>query len=595
MGGGILTGATLVYALTGTYASLSPWWAYPGRGVFLAVWWWTLLPFLLGVFVVRATTGRAPGARELLPSLAPSALLLVPTGVLAATGRTPMPLVTAVAVAAVTASVAYALKRGALGPAGRRWAATAAGCVWLAVLVAGPGTGLPALSYSPFFDTWSTANTFALAVLSWGWGAVLWHVLVAVGHQGWLMRGLGVVLGWIVFQAASDQNWVYAWLTGPDGVWTAVGIYPGYAANWPHSSAQLLVLLVALMVLQTHSRTDGNWPPYARTAVLALGIAAVNTGLDKYQLVMFGDELQRSGFYLSVTIAALGFAWLLPSDAESRAVWRHNTNPAAHNRRMHALLKDQTLAASRREFLTASRSALAGGELTARQWSARWRALRALGPRRTAPQQSLALRLVALGTSGGMGAWRNGVVAAVLLTVLSLPWLGYTVPLLLGATKSADDFDSWSHALHWSLYGFIYGYAYSWPRGGTPLGKAMCLLAVVLPAELAQLFYRDLEPGAFGISLLLTTGNCLAVFLLLGLTWEARLVRAAGLPWGQIRNFRSLSATAVPATTVLVAVATALATAMVGVLVTPDNGPVSETPEPRPSVSGSPTPGSEGQ
>ncbi|WP_329545502.1 hypothetical protein OG548_14030 [Streptomyces sp. NBC_01356] len=116
--GGILTGATLVYALTGTYASLSPWWAYPGRGVFLAVWWWTLLPFLLGVFVVRATTGRAPGARELLPSLAPSALLLVPTGVLAATGRTPMPLVTAVAVAAVTASVAYALRRGALGAGG---------------------------------------------------------------------------------------------------------------------------------------------------------------------------------------------------------------------------------------------------------------------------------------------------------------------------------------------------------------------------------------------------------------------------------------------------------------------------------------------
>ncbi|MEV6479281.1 hypothetical protein [Streptomyces sp. NPDC051576] len=42
---------------------------------------------------------------------------------------------------------------------------------------------------------------------------------------------------------------------------------------------------------------------------------------------------------------------------------------------------------------------------------------------------------------------------------------------------------------------------------------------------------------------------------------------------------------------VLVAAATALATAMVGVWITPDNGPAPSTPESRPSAESSATPG----
>ncbi|WP_406473498.1 hypothetical protein [Streptomyces sp. NBC_01615] len=588
--GGVLTGATLVYALSGTYASLWPWWVYGGRGVFLAVWWWTLLPFLLAAIVVRAATGRAPRVRELLPSLVPSVLLLAPVGVLIVTGRTPMPLVMVAVTALATASVAYALWRGALGPAGRRWAVVAAACVWLTGLVAGPGTGLPAVD-SPHFDTWNAANICALVVLFWSWVALLWHTLRAADWVEWQLRALAVAMGLAILRMAFDQSWVYTWARDAGGPWTAVGVFPRFAANWPLSTILPLGLPVALILLHSYRGTDGRWPPYVRTIVLGLGVAAVGTGLDQFQFVMFEEDAQRSGFYIAVAIAAMGFAWLLPPAAESRAVRLHNKSPAAHNRRMHALLKDQTLAASRREFLTASRTALAEGQLSARQWSARWRALRALGPRGKAPQRSVALRLSALGTSGGRAAWSNGTAAALLLTVLSLPWIVYTLPSLLAATQAASEIDEWLHVLHWWFYGFVYGYAYSWLRGGTPIGKAMCLLAVVLPSELAQLLYRDRDLGSLGVSALLTTGNCLAVFLILGLACEARLVRAAGLRWGQIRNFRSLSATAVPATTVLVAAATALATAMVGVWVAPDNGPASETPENRPSVSGSPTPG----
>ncbi|MFD8542585.1 hypothetical protein [Streptomyces sp. NPDC059649] len=86
-----------------------------------------------------------------------------------------------------------------------------------------------------------------------------------------------------------------------------------------------------------------------------------------------------------------------------------------------------------------------------------------------------------------------------------------------------------------------------------------------LPGGYAAAHPRDWEPQLpKGAPALLLTAQTLLVALGLGLYWEARLVRTAGLPWGHIRNFRRLSSLAVPTTTLLVAVVTAVATALAG-------------------------------
>ncbi|MEU5316973.1 hypothetical protein AB0G67_09635 [Streptomyces sp. NPDC021056] len=580
-----LTAALLLYGLAGSAGAPWPIWLYPGRGAALALWGWLLLPFLLAAFAVRLPKGRPPRQRELLPMLIPSLALPVVAVLITTVEGSKWPLLSLGAVALTTVGVVVVLRRGLVGAAGRRWTSVAAGAVWLTVLGVGPGLGVATEDRA---SGWSDLNVLVLMVLAWGWEAL---ALFVVARRVWLGR-----VGWVLLAVHSFLPILFLheglplWLQGADDTWLLIGFYPTVAASYYPGTVLYLAFAIALWCLWMHGKRHRGWPSQVRTVAVGLGIAGVATGLAAYGFSMFGDlTAQRGGYYAALLVGAVGFAWLLPPSAETRAVRLHDTRPAAHNRLVHALLKDQALAAGRREFLSSSRTALAEGELTARQWSARWRHLGALGERGTAPQHSVNLRLAALGTSGGRTALRNGLAAAVLLAALCVPWMLYTVPTPLSDDDPNDE-QVWTHALRWAVYGFVYGYAYSWIRGGSPIGKALSLLAVILPAELAQLLYRGLTPEDFAVSLLLTTGNCLAVFLVLGLYWEARLVRAAGLRWGQIRNFRSLSAAAIPATTVLVASATALATAMVGAWIAPETNPTPTNPGAGASVSAEPSP-----
>ncbi|MHC3472375.1 hypothetical protein ACYF6T_27275 [Streptomyces sp. 7R007] len=587
--GSALTGVLLLYSLNEPGDS-SPQWSfltYPG-GAALTVWWWVVLPFLVAAFAVRLTEGRAPTPGRLLPLAVPSLLLLIPMTTLAVTGRTAGPLLVLVPAIAVTVAVAWALTAGLCGSAGRRWAGTAAIGTWLAVLAAGPGMGLPiTYTYLPF-PSWQAADSIGFAGIAWGWAAVVWALLTFLDGRRWVAWSSGAALLGVAVGTAVGVHQGFEW-NMYDDVWQTTGPDDYTAASWPLGMIELGIAWAALTYLRRCDAGpgEGGWPRYTRTAMLALGVAAAGSGLGFRGFSPFGWDT-RSAYYTALVIAAVGFSWLLPPAAGDRAARLHDARPRVHNRLVHALLKDQALAAGRREFLTASRAGLASGDLSTREWSRRWASLGGLGARGTSPQRSAALRTVALGTSGGRSGLRNGVAGAATLALLTVPWLSYTLPPLLGQVQDIQNVEAWAYCLRWPLYGFVYGYAYSWLRGDGPIGKALCLLAVVLPVELAQLLHQGLEPGRFVVSLLITTGNCLAVLLVLGLYWEARLVRAAGLRWGQIRNFRSLSAVAVPATTVLVAAATTLATTMVGAWITPDTGPAADN---RPSVTSSQTPG----
>lgn len=587
---GVLTCATFAYCLIGGGHAL--WWA-AHRGQLLVLWWWVLLPFLVGALAIRAARGRPPRTRDLLPMLLPSILLLVPVAVLCATGQPLLALAPVLAAIAAAVLTALALRRGVLGQAGRRWKTTLVAAAWWAALTAGPGTGLPdTLEHSDYYSfvvPWAVSNQIAGFTLRWVWLAMLCTVLAAFVWRMWLALAVALAF-WCALTLPSLGGSMYEWdKKGLEGPWAAYGVDPEVAANAPLTIVQSIVLCAALLLLRRYSRREQQWPAHVRTAVLLIGIAAAATPFTLTGFSYIVDPYFSGGIYLTLLLGALGFAWLLPRQAERRATRLNNTSPRAHSRRMHALLKDQAMAAGRREFVAFSRAGLASGELTTTQWSARWRELGGLGG-----QRYLALRQAALGTSGGRGAWGSGVAAAGLLAVLSLPWFILALPAYFEGLHVLEDMpgvvDALSYAARWPLYGFIYGYAYSWLRGPTPLAKAMCLLVVVLPVELVQLLEQDVGLGEFGARLLLSTGNCLAAFLILGLFWEARLVRSAGVRWGQIRNFRTLSALAVPVTTVFVAVATAMATAIIGVWISPSGPSPADPPKLSESVTESPTP-----
>ncbi|WP_158812186.1 hypothetical protein [Streptomyces fulvoviolaceus] len=570
-----LTCVLLLWAAAESGEFDDEWWAAFGREAPLMIWWQMLLPLCVAAFATRVGRGRPPQVRDLLPLLVPSALLCVPAAVLARSSGSPVPVLIVVAAGVLAGATALILRRGPLGPTGRRWAVTAVSAVWLAVLSAGPGTGMHDVSgYADvsFTDDWDAARRITALVLAWGWPGALWAVLAARGWTWW-RAGLSAAVLWWFLEKES-----VLWLDTT------------YVYGLPLDFFQTATIATTLLLLWSSGREEGNWPEHVRIAVVALGTAALLTEVTLSGIESFASTSYASGPYLAVTIAALGFLWLFPPRDEPRARRLHRTTISTHTRRMYTLLKDQSLAAGRRDFLTASRTELSDGTLTPKQWSERWRELGGPAPGGPTSRRPTALRILALGTSGGRTAWRNGMAAAVLLAVLSLPWFVYTLPSRLTTIgyDVSDVVEVWSTALRWPLYGFVYGYAYSWLRGATPIGKASCLLAVVLPAELAELLYQFRDAGDFGIRLMLTSGDTVAVLLLLGLYWEVRLVRAGGLRWGQIRNFRSLSAAAVPVTTVLVAATTALATAMVGAWITPDSGP---SPSPSSSVSGTPDPG----
>ncbi|MFI0965263.1 hypothetical protein ACH4S8_28280 [Streptomyces sp. NPDC021080] len=82
-------------------------------------------------------------------------------------------------------------------------------------------------------------------------------------------------------------------------------------------------------------------------------------------------------------------------------------------------------------------------------------------------------------------------------------------------------------------------------------------------------------------------GQTFVVCMGLGLCWEWWLARVAGMKWAQVRNFRRLSSVTVPAGTVLVAGATAFATAVAGSWAQPV-GPPSSGEQPSRSAPAAP-------
>ena len=110
---------------------------------------------------------------------------------------------------------------------------------------------------------------------------------------------------------------------------------------------------------------------------------------------------------------------------------------------------------------------------------------------------------------------------------------------------------------------------------------------MLLSGQLAAASTGELGIDEFVLPTFLRLGQAVVLCFGLGLFWERRLVQAAGLGWGRIRDFRALRGLATPIATIAVAAATTITTGIAGATLTSivqpsdDSGPAvpETTPE----------------
>ncbi|MFJ9420286.1 hypothetical protein ACIRPT_39980 [Streptomyces sp. NPDC101227] len=535
--------------------------------VLLACSWFTLPVIVLAV-CVRLSTRRPPGLRTLAMAAMAAPVLLAIEVVVAGPSR--WALTVCLAIVTLTAGAWALLRSRLLGQTGRRWAAAGTAVV-LSYL-----SGLSALSLLPGpGHHMPTADTT--------WGGAAWPAVVTV-LVPWIIVFTRAVLrlatskppGLSLLTAAALVCLVLPWNAGVSGGYprsvellgTLTDLVPGSggvswvgALYFPWQIAWLCAVVGLLAHLRSGGRVPGAWPSDARIAFAALIwlVAAAHV------VGVKGSRLSQWPTAAAVILACVGTLWLFPGDEMDSGRRLHRLSGPAHARLMRSLVRAQLLATSRQRFLRESHAALADGSLTADEWDSRWRALG--GDSSSGPAgASLRTRSTALGTSAGIPAWDNGGVGATASMLLSLPWTisqVWTSPYYVGIPQAVTAVGGATGL--WVFFGFGYGYLYPWLRGVEPIGKALNMFVVQWLLQLLLLLAgMDGDFTQMAVPILLVSVQSLLVALGLGLYWEFRLVRTAGVPWGDIRNFRRLSSLAVPTTTVLVAVITAVATALAG-------------------------------
>ncbi|MGW2765699.1 hypothetical protein [Streptomyces sp. NPDC001275] len=550
----------------------------------LGLWLWYVLPVAGWWFSRRVVTGRPPSLWVLLAGCAPLLLAfsLMRTDVTVSYSRDWFLVVP-------VAGCAWAL----IVPLRRRWAATAVALLWIVLVTYWLGQSLSVVYGGPRVSNWRVA---ALLVCTWPAAAWITSLLGPVLRRapGPTTRTACFVLLWgtmmspflVAGAAKPRQNEVGYWHYSE---YYRNSLFTGYAAFPFFVVAVCGVALQIAYLLRRGGLGDGGRAvePVGRVllvcaVLLALGSPSLRT------LSMWGDALA----VLWVALAA--FLVLIPLGSSVTAARFRRVSRQAHARFMDRWVTTQLVWDTRADFQRAARSALAEG-MTVSDFSDRWHELDVPG-RYGDPAKRLArAKRFALGSSAGVAPRTAGLAGAALGQLLALPWAAYK--LWTSGPVGADLFmpfhlDELSMALrfgHWALYGFVFGYFYALLRGHTPIGKAAFLTAVILPAEVLPMITLTIDPqytqdpswtdmwaACGGVA-----GQSVVVCMGLGLGWEWWLARAAGMKWSQVRNFRRLSSITVPAGTVLVAGATAFATAVAGSWAQPAQ---QRSPEPPPGV-----------
>jgi hypothetical protein len=355
--------------------------------------------------------------------------------------------------------------------------------------------------------------------------------------------------------------------------------------------ALVLLLVVAVLAMELW-RAGGSATALGSPLVRAAGIAFVVAA----SVPQTADHI---GALLASCILALGMAWALPKSRLAEAAELAATTAAAHT----LLLEEESWRRRmQKEAAKVFRGSLPGvganpvSPSVAKLHKAQDAVDQAAGLGRYATRAGSGLR-----TSGGMAPSPCARATLGIAVIVAAPIIGLEVAALAGQF-SVGDVQWWPgitvlatarYVARWLAYAFVFGYFYPLLRGRSPVVKAFCVGLAILPAELLNLVLVDSPPKILALAAVLRFGQVAGFFATLGLFWEWRLARRAGLPWSRVRDFRSARSLATPVTTIIVAGGTALATAAAGLAVSSilqPAAPSGTNTNPIPAVTPSATP-----
>jgi hypothetical protein len=198
------------------------------------------------------------------------------------------------------------------------------------------------------------------------------------------------------------------------------------------------------------------------------------------------------------------------------------------------------------------------------------------GPRPTRSNY-LSLTEASLGSNGGATRMENLKAGAFLGFLISIPLaaLELTVsalnekPIDLTSQDTIELLSTIRILFRGVIYGALTGYFYPLLRGSNPVQKFGSMLIVVAITEMVAFSSALNEPDSTLPTGIFRLGTLIIFFLVMGLLWERRITVLANVPWTRLRDFRSLRALGTPATTVIIAGATVLITALAGALIAP--------------------------
>ncbi|GIH21774.1 hypothetical protein Aph01nite_00840 [Acrocarpospora phusangensis] len=337
-------------------------------------------------------------------------------------------------------------------------------------------------------------------------------------------------------------------------------------------SLGLLVLLVCLLMLLRLFRL-GRSPgaivarePYATVAgILVVAYMVGNGGDELAALVAFasmvwlttGAPARRSNEQATKLATEL---------ATEPAIELAEVSPAEHRRLVRSALRLRLLRASEEDLFRTSGARLAGGEMTVSELDGKARELEEAIARR---EEGLDPDL-AFATSGGRTPAANGLTAAAVALVLTLP-LTITQGLENTGLSIQEMYNS-RFLIALPAFGLVYGYFYPRIRGELPITKGLFLMVAALVTELSS-YLPSLTDGSTDLAdrlyvIAIVLGNTAILGLGLGLFWEWRLMRLAGEPWSRIRNVRNVRSLTAPLAAILIAAGTAAATSLAGAAAT---------------------------
>ena len=325
----------------------------------------------------------------------------------------------------------------------------------------------------------------------------------------------------------------------------------------------LFVLLVSMMIGRTFTAASvgSAMMEDRRGVVMILTFLCAFVSTDSLEDPTLGSTL---GVALSTLL--FGFLVICRSAYAQSDLW--NVSDSAHKRLVEREARRRTLYKVSRDHARDGKRRMSEGAYELRDFDRNQRIFdRRADPRQLSGNaQKVSLPEAALGSTGGFTTSQNARVACIFALVACLPAMlaelvGILVYLPEATVVSLGIF-------RWVIYACVFGYYYPAVRGATPTSKSLVLFVAVAIPEVVWLMSEELTTNEFMLLVAARLGQAAVLCFGLGLFWERRLVQAAGLGWGRIRDFRALRGLATPIITIAIAVATTVATGLAGATLT---------------------------